>query len=87
MGKYSHLTMNPGPPSGLRVEGWESVFNLLFKSVRLCPGQVAQLVGVLSPYTRVPGSIPGQGTYKNQPMSASMNETTNRCLSLPQINK
>ena len=29
------------------------------------PGWVAQLVRVLSPYT-----IPGQGTYKNQPMNA-----------------
>ena len=28
------------------------------------------------------GSIPGQGTYKNQPTNVKMNGTTNRCVSL-----
>ena len=32
------------------------------------PGQVAQSVRALSWYTKVAGSIPGQGTYK-QPMN------------------
>ena len=36
----------------------------------LGPGQVAQLVRALSGYAKVAGSIPGQGTYKNQPMNA-----------------
>ena len=31
---------------------------------------VAQLVRVLSQYTKVMGLIPSQGTYKNQPMNA-----------------
>ena len=34
------------------------------------PGQVAQLVRVLSHYTKVEGSILSQGTYKYQPMNA-----------------
>lgn len=33
------------------------------------PGQVAQLAGASASYTRVVGSFPGQGMYKNQPMS------------------
>ena len=32
-------------------------------------GPVAQLVRVLSRYTKVVGSIPNKGTYKNQPMN------------------
>ena len=35
------------------------------------PGGVVQLVGASSQYTEVVGSIPGQGTYKNQ---------TNECI-------
>ena len=39
---------------------------------QLVPGQVAQLVWLSSPYTKVAGWIPGQSTYKkNQPMDAS----------------
>ena len=34
-----------------------------------CPGQVAQLVRALSWYPKVASSIPGQGTYKKQPMN------------------
>ena len=34
------------------------------------PGQVAQLVRATSWYAKVAGSIPGQGTYKNQPTNA-----------------
>ena len=34
------------------------------------PGQVAHLVRALSPYAKVVGSIPSQGSYKNQPMNA-----------------
>ena len=34
------------------------------------PGWVAQLVRALSPYAEVTGSIPCQGTYKNQPVNA-----------------
>ena len=34
------------------------------------PGQVAQLVRALSRYIKVAGSIPGQGTYKKQPVNA-----------------
>ena len=33
------------------------------------PGQVAKLVIAQSPFTKVAGLIPGQGTYKNQPMA------------------
>ena len=38
-------------------------------------GPVAQLVRVLSPYAKVAGLIPGQGTCKNQPMNSSMGGT------------
>ena len=57
--------------------------------VECCPGQVAQLVRASSWYTMVVGSIPGQGTYKNQPMNASVHGTTNQCFSLSKksINK
>ena len=34
------------------------------------PDQVAQLVRVSPQYAKVAGSIPGQGTYKYQPMNA-----------------
>ena len=34
------------------------------------PGQVAQLVGALSEYNEVVGSIPSEGIYKNQAMKA-----------------
>ena len=40
-------------------------FSIIF--VILCPGQVAQLIRVPFPDTKVAGSIPGQGKYKNQP--------------------
>ena len=33
-------------------------------------GQIAQLVRASAQYTKVAGSIPGQGAYKKQPMSA-----------------
>ena len=33
------------------------------------PGWVAQLLGALSQQAKVAGLIPGQGTYKNQPMN------------------
>ena len=47
------------------------VFQVLkFKTQRNAgPGQVAQLIRALSWYAKVAGSIPGQGTFKNQPMS------------------
>ena len=42
----------------------------------ICSGQVAQLVKVLFQYVKVAGSIPGQGTYKNQPMNAQISGAT-----------
>ena len=39
------------------------------KNKQLSPAQVAQLVRASSPYAKVTGSIPGQGTYKKQPMN------------------
>ena len=35
------------------------------------PGQVAQLVRALTQYTKVVGSIPSQGTYKEQQIYVS----------------
>ena len=43
-------------------------FSDISKVCYLSPGQIAQLVRTLSQYTKVAGSIPGWGIYKNQPM-------------------
>ena len=45
-------------------------------------GWAAQLVRVSSWHAKVVGSIPGQGTYKNQPVSAWIIGTRNWCFSL-----
>ena len=45
-----------------------------------CPGQVAQLVGTLSPKGKVVGLIPGQGSYLGcgfDPQSKCIWEATN----------
>ena len=47
-----------------------------------CPGPVVLLVSALSQYTKVVGSIPGESTYKNQPMIAQIPGATNQCFSL-----
>lgn len=44
-------------------------------------GQIGQLVRVLSQNSKVVGLIPGQDTYKSQPMNAYISETTNWPLS------
>ena len=46
------------------------------------PDWVAHWVRVSSQYTKVAGSISGQGTYKKQPMNAKIDETKNPCFSL-----
>ena len=46
------------------------------------PSQVAQLVRASSRYAKAAGSILGQGTYKNQLMSAQVSGTTHRCFAL-----
>ena len=46
------------------------------------PGPVAQLVRASSRYTKVAGSIPGQSTYKKQPMNAYVEQQVNVSLSL-----
>ena len=46
------------------------------------PGQVAQLVRASSWHAEVVGWIPRQGTYKNQPMSASVSGTIPPCFSV-----
>ena len=40
------------------------------KNTRIGPGWVAQLVRALSHFVKVAGSIPSQGSYKNQQMNA-----------------
>lgn len=46
--------------------------------------RVAQLIryAKLSRYTKVAGSIPGQGPYVNQPVNEYISGTTNQCSSL-----
>lgn len=41
-----------------------------------------QWVGVSSPHARAAGVTPGQGAYKQQPMSPQTSGTTNQCFSL-----
>lgn len=57
---------------------------LLFKIWICKPWLGFSLVRALSPYTKVVGSIPGQGTYKIQPMNAQVSGTLNFsvCLSV-----
>ena len=43
---------------------------------------IAQLVRASSRYAKAAGSIPSQGTYKNQPMNAEISRTTNQCFYL-----
>ena len=51
--------------------------------------QLAQLDSVLLWYTKVAGSIPYQGTYKNQPLNAWVKQqiSLSLSLSLSQVNK
>ena len=46
------------------------------------PWQAAQWVRASSHYIKIADSIPGQGKYKNQPMSASISWIINQCFSL-----
>ena len=39
------------------------------KNQQASPGQIAQSVGASSRYAKAAGLIPGQDTYKNQPMA------------------
>ena len=44
---------------------WSTLLNgliMVSKNLKAGPGQVAQLVRALSPYAKVAGSIPSQGT-------------------------
>ena len=52
------------------------------KSKRTSPGLVAQLDRVLSQFAKVVGSIPSQGTCKNQPVDTPVSATTDRCVCL-----
>lgn len=55
----------PGAQSGLEGERVKQAVK-----EKVSPGQVAELVGAPSPYAKVTGSVPGQGTYRSQPVSA-----------------
>ena len=48
---------------------WTGHCNYLERA-KMSPGLVAQLLRASSQYTKDEGSIPGQGTYKNQSMDA-----------------
>ena len=47
-----------------------SKWNKTSKIEKYRPGWVAQFIKTSSQYAKVVGSIPGQGTYKDQQMSA-----------------
>ena len=66
------VKVNPilrGKPELMGV-GEGSLLKLHDRNWGKSPGRPAQLVRALSQYTKVAGSIPGEGTYKKQPMSA-----------------
>ena len=50
--------------------------------VGIGPGWVGQLVKALSQYTKVVGSIPSLGIYRNQPISAQVEQQIDVSLSL-----
>ena len=53
---------------GIMEDGWTGRVEATIRKY-LGPGHVAQSVRSSSQYTKVAGSMPGQGTCKNQPMS------------------
>lgn len=56
---------------GMTSQGWDEADHGVEGKIERCiPGQVAQLVGALSRCTKVVGSIPGWGAYKNQLVNA-----------------
>ena len=59
----------------------KGISNICFKKLLGGPGQVSQLVGVLSKHPKVAGLVSGQGTYRKQPM-AKISGTINQCFSL-----
>lgn len=70
---------------------FQSNFNINFLDSKtyFCPGRVARLVRALSQYSKVAGSVPGQGTHKEQPINALVSGITKSlflCLSLKSIN-
>ena len=65
-----------------QVESLSKDTKIIFKKPNRNSGQVAQLVRVAGWYAKVVGSIPGQGTYKNQPANAQISGTTNQCFFL-----
>ena len=67
-----HLTHLQGHCAAYESKHWKEP---------VCATQFSRLVS--SGYTKVVGSIPGQGTYGSQPMSSPMSGAANRCLSLP----
>ena len=68
----------------LLESGFHTTLTLRFlaRNISSSPGWVAQLVRASSQYIKVVGSIPGQGTDKNQLANAEISRTTNRCLFL-----
>ena len=61
-----------------------------FQKPMPCPGRIGQLVKNVIPIHQVCGSIPAQGTDKNQAMNASISGTTNKSMFLspfPNIKK
>ena len=66
-----------------RNQIWDGIWEKsILKARKGCPGRVAQLVGASSLYAKVAGSVPTQGTYKNQPKNWRISEIANRCVSL-----
>ena len=64
------------------ADAWAGQKLRVFENFPSMPWTGSSVVRASSWYTKVVGSIPGQGTYKNQPMSVSISGTTNRCLFL-----
>ena len=68
--------VEPAPVSGIPHLAPGGGFQRTFKNRDDCSGRVTQLAGASSRYTKVVGVIPGQGTYRKQPMNAGISGTT-----------
>ena len=70
--KLSHGRAIGGPikETCSSTQSWSIFFKALFIKKTTKKPWPGNSVGVSSQYAKVAGSIPGQGTYKNQPMNA-----------------
>ena len=79
--------VEPASVSGIPRLAPGGGFQRTFKNRDDCSGRVTQLAGAPSRYTKVVAVIPGQGTYRKQPMIAGISGTTHLSQKRKKINK